>query len=63
MRKEGGSVVVFDTPSISILRPKKRIDPNKFKETPAVLGCDFLTQNGFSLYFDPGREIAFLERV
>lgn len=62
MIDENKKSVFFDMPSISVLDCTKKINPNKFKDTPAVLGCDFIDYHGLSLYFDPSKKIAYLEK-
>ncbi len=63
MKDEKGEIITFDKPTTNLLSSKRQIDPKEFKEVPIVIGCDFLRVNKFSLYFNPGKKTAFLEKI
>ncbi len=60
IRDETGKTITFDLPSISVLKPTKKIPPEEFRGIPSVLGNDFLNIKGFYLHFNPSKEKAFL---
>lgn len=61
IKDEEGKITSVKLP-ISILWPTKKKWPDEIKDIPSVLGSDFLTVGEFCLFFDPSKQIAFLER-
>ena len=60
LKNDAGEIVSFDLPSISVLKPTKKISLDVFKGIPSVLGIDFININKFQLYFDPSQEESYL---
>jgi len=61
MKTDTGETAKFSLPSISVLLPMKG-KLQKFKGIPSVLGCNFITSEGFKLCFNPSKNVAFLEK-
>lgn len=58
---EKKKAISFSTPSVSVLKPTTKINPNEFKDVPAILGCDFLIHNKLTLHCNLNKGVAYLE--
>lgn len=62
IKDEKGRIIKINLSSISALWPTKKKWPDEIKHIPSVLGSDFLTTTKFALYFNPSKQMAYLER-
>ncbi|MCS4540944.1 MAG: hypothetical protein HY929_01265 [Euryarchaeota archaeon] len=63
LKDETENVVAFDLPSITILKPTKKISSEEFKGIPSVLGIDFMSMKELYLHFNPNKGEAFLGKI
>ena len=61
LTNDKGGIERIKLPSVSVLESTIKPTPEGAKRIPSVLGCEFLMNNKFGLWFDPAQKEAFLE--
>lgn len=59
---ETGETVYVKMPELSVLDPVKKVPSNELKELRSIIGCDFLINGKFALYFNPSMNRAYFKK-